>query len=131
MGGWANRWFGDAWALSAAAIIGPPYAILGLAPRVGPITGGQELLVTGKGFEAGANATVRFAAGKKNVEVYGTCVDDATVAVTTPSYETVSGGAGEGASRAQPPITARGNTFLRSAPASSTCAWACVASPSR
>lgn len=89
LGGFANRWFGDVWSLAAASIIGPPYAILGLRPHHGPITGGQELFIDGMCFEAGASAAVRFISGKKFVEAIGTCVDEETVTVATPPLDAV------------------------------------------
>ena len=44
-GGWANKWNNEAHALTVAPIVGPPYAVLGLKPNIGPITGGQRLIV--------------------------------------------------------------------------------------
>jgi dynein heavy chain len=91
-GGWANRWFNDAWALPVASIIGPPYAVLGLAPAIGPITGKQQLRIEGRGFEPGASANVRFLLGKKFVDASGTATSSKEIEVSTPSYESVGPG---------------------------------------
>jgi dynein heavy chain len=91
-GGWANRWHNDAWALPVASIVGPPYAVLGVEPSFGPITGGQTLVITGQGFEPGAMVSVRFINGKRFVEATGECKSTTEVHVTTPSYESVGPG---------------------------------------
>jgi dynein heavy chain, axonemal len=96
-GGWANRWFNDAWALPVASIIGPPYAVLGVEPNIGPITGNQKIVIKGMGFlhggEVGQQATVRFINGKKYAEASGTCVSATEIEVLTPPYDTFGPGA--------------------------------------
>ena len=62
-GGWANRWLGDLHFADVSAIVGPPYAVLGLTPLIGPVMGGTEITITGLRFRAG-NIVVRFSAGK-------------------------------------------------------------------
>jgi len=91
-GGWANRWFNDAWALPVASIIGPPYAVLGVRPTIGPITGGQKMVVEGMGFESGANATVRYVMGKRFVDATGTATSAREIDVVTPSFQTYGPG---------------------------------------
>lgn len=91
-GGWANRWFGDAHALAVTPVVGPPYAVLGIKPSIGPITGNQKVTIMGMGFEPNQSAMVRFTTGKKFVEAAGTAVSDTEVVVTTPSYENVGPG---------------------------------------
>jgi len=91
-GGWANRWYGDATALNVAQVVGPPYAIMGAAPALGPIIGGQKLLVKGLGFEPGKPATVRFTMGRKFVEAVGTALSAEELEVVTPSFEHVAPG---------------------------------------
>lgn len=38
-GGWSSNWLNDMWSLSVGSITGPPYAIFGLKPKLGPLTG--------------------------------------------------------------------------------------------
>jgi dynein heavy chain len=85
-GGWANRWFNDCYALPVASIIGPPYAVLGVEPAIGPITGGQKIVVRGQGFEAGAACNVRFLSGKRFADAAGVCLSATEIEVVTPSY---------------------------------------------
>jgi len=91
-GGWANRWHNDAHALSVAPIVGPPYAVLGLRPKIGPITGNQPLIVEGMGFEPKTPSTVRFIMGKKFVEAPGEAKSTTEMEVTTPSFEHIGPG---------------------------------------
>lgn len=92
-GGWAHRWMNDAWALPVGGLVGPPYAVLGLEPAHGPITGAQPLVVRGKGFEPGVSASVRFALGKRSVEAVGTCRSDSEIELQTPAFEPTGPGA--------------------------------------
>ena len=34
VGGWANRWYNDVYSLSVKSIVGPPYAVLDVSPKV-------------------------------------------------------------------------------------------------
>lgn len=34
-GGWANRWFDDLYILDVGSVVGPPYAIMGIKPKIG------------------------------------------------------------------------------------------------
>lgn len=92
-GGWANRWFNDAWALPVASIIGPPYAVLGVEPAIGPVTGQQKITVKGQGFETGNNCTVRFLSGRKHADASGMCVSATAIEVVTPSFDALGPGA--------------------------------------
>ena len=91
LGGWANKWLGDTWALPVGGLVGPPYAVLSLEPRMGPVTGGQSLLVRGAGFDAaGGAAAVRFllgGSGKRTVEAQGVCRSDTEIELTTPAFD--------------------------------------------
>ena len=59
-GGWANRWFGDIHALDVGSVVGPPYAIMGIEPSIGPITGQQQVNIEGIDFVDTPSVTVRF-----------------------------------------------------------------------
>ena len=86
-GGFANRWFNDVNVMNVASVIGPPYAITGIEPNIGPVTGGTTLTITGLGFDEGSSATVRFTLGKKFVDATGTCTSPTTVSVVSPGFE--------------------------------------------
>jgi len=58
-------------ALKVNMITGPPYAIYGLEPKMGPLTGKTKIRITGDGFKE-TSIIVRFDAGfKTNPEVSG------------------------------------------------------------
>ncbi len=69
------------------SVIGPPYAITGIEPNIGPVTGGTTLTVSGLGFEEGQSVTVRFTLGKKFVDATGTCTSPTTLTVVSPGFE--------------------------------------------
>ena len=50
-GGWCNNWLGDVHALSVSLITGPPYAIYGIKPQLGPLTGKTKVIINGDGFK--------------------------------------------------------------------------------
>jgi hypothetical protein len=74
---------------SGCSVIGPPYAITGIQPAEGPVTGNTQLFVRGIGFEEGQPATVRFTFGKKFVEATGVCVSSTMISVNSPGFEHV------------------------------------------
>lgn len=49
-GGWKNDWLNDMWSLNVSTITGPPYAIFGMEPKLGPLTGKTRTTLTGDGF---------------------------------------------------------------------------------
>ena len=91
-GGWANRWYNDAAALTLSPVVGPPYCVLGVEPTLGPITGGTPVKITGMGFEPGTTATIRFTYGRKFVKAVGKAVSDTLVEVESPSFEHIAPG---------------------------------------
>jgi hypothetical protein len=50
-GGWSNEGLGDLWSLNVSQIVGPPYAIRGIKPNKGPLTGNTKVKIEGVGFE--------------------------------------------------------------------------------
>jgi len=50
-GGWSNKWLGDMWSLNISNITGPPYAIFGIKPKLGPLTGKTLVKISGEGFK--------------------------------------------------------------------------------
>ena len=59
-GGWANNWLDDMWALNVGSITGPSYAIFGIEPKMGPLTGNTDIIITGAGFRDSSNIIVIF-----------------------------------------------------------------------
>lgn len=85
-GGWANRWLGDLHAANVSSIVGPPYALLDLKPKIGPVMGGTEITISGLRFRGG-NIVVKFSAGRNEATSEGEFVDETTVKVRTPNFE--------------------------------------------
>ena len=59
-GGWNGEWHGDMISMDISNIVGPPYAIMGLEPETGPITGGVPIIIRGIDFVDSDQITVRF-----------------------------------------------------------------------
>lgn len=68
-------------------IVGPPYAIYELKPKLGPLTGKTKIKITGDGFKDSQNIIVRFQAGKNFEEVPGVFVSEKEMWCETPSFE--------------------------------------------
>ncbi|RHX98957.1 hypothetical protein DYB25_012806, partial [Aphanomyces astaci] len=84
-GGWANLWFNDVFSLDVSCVVGPPYAITGVRPSFGAITGGLLLILEGIDFTP-KPVIVRFSCRKGTIDVPGTYVTDQTLTVTTPDF---------------------------------------------
>ncbi|KAF0682585.1 Aste57867_25292 [Aphanomyces stellatus] len=84
-GGWANLWFNDLFSLDVSCVVGPPYAITGVRPSFGAITGGLVLTLEGIDF-ANKPVVVRFSCRKGTIDVPGTYVNDQTLTATTPDF---------------------------------------------
>ena len=59
-GGWNGEWYGDMISMDIGNIVGPPYAIMGLEPDVGPVTGGVPITIRGIDFVKSDQITIRF-----------------------------------------------------------------------
>lgn len=92
-GGWANRWYGDMYTLDVGSVVGPPYAIMNIDPKMGPITGGTHLTVIGIDFINTPAVVVRFSTRKGAQDVAGKYVTDTEIVCETPSF--VGLGAGD------------------------------------
>ena len=86
-GGWENRWYNDAYLLPIGGVAGPPYAIGGIEPAIGPITGGTKVTITGQGFVKGQSVSVKFQHGRRSAESSGTVVSETEVSVLAPSFQ--------------------------------------------
>lgn len=86
-GGWSNAWLQDMYQINVSTIIGPPYAIYKVKPKLGPLTGKTKITIEGDGFKDSQNIVVRFATGKFVEEVQGIYVDEKTLTCESPSFE--------------------------------------------
>ena len=85
-GGWANRWFSDVHVLDVGSVVGPPYAIMGIEPKFGPVTGKSIVRIEGIDF-VDRPCLVRFAARKGVVDMPGTFVSDVEITCEAPNFE--------------------------------------------
>ena len=85
-GGWANRWFGDIHALDVGSVVGPPYAIMGIEPSIGPITGQQEVNIEGIDFVDTPSVTVRFGGKNGYLDVPGQFISPTKLTCISPDF---------------------------------------------
>ena len=57
------------WSLNVSTITGPPYAIFGIKPNLGPLTGKTKVTISGEGFKNHPNIAVKFFVMKAFAEV--------------------------------------------------------------
>ncbi len=92
-GGWSNRWHGEVFSCEISSVVGPPYNIFDIKSRewlqsIGPVTGGSDMILRGKGFTSVVGvATVRFACQKGFLDVTGEVLDDESVSIRTPNFD--------------------------------------------
>eukprot|EP01046_Picozoa_sp_COSAG06_P045692 COSAG06_NODE_6355_length_2971_cov_1.436630_1_plen_513_part_10 len=88
-GGWSDDLHSDIHSLDVSMIVGPPYAVMGIVPQIGPVDGGSEVIIQGVGFEDTPMITVRFAFGKGDTfaEAPGVFVSPTEIKCTTPNFE--------------------------------------------
>jgi dynein heavy chain len=93
-GGWANRWFDDLYILDVGSVVGPPYAIMGIKPKIGPITGGQEISIEGLDFVRSNYVVIRFSSRAKGgqMEVAGEFVSSTLVKCISPDFMDIGSG---------------------------------------
>jgi dynein heavy chain len=86
-GGWANKWFDDVYCLDVGCIVGPPYAILDIEPKLGPVTGGTKCVIQGIDFIPSVSIIVRFSLKKKgSFDVKGTFVSTTEIHCEAPNF---------------------------------------------
>ena len=91
-GGWANRWFGDIHSLDVGTVVGPPYAIMGIEPSIGPITGQQEVKIEGIDFVDTPSVIVRYACKNGYLDVPGQYVSATQVTCVSPDFSELGSG---------------------------------------
>uniref|UniRef100_A0A7S2QUS9 Uncharacterized protein n=1 Tax=Triparma pacifica TaxID=91992 RepID=A0A7S2QUS9_9STRA len=83
-GGWANEWYNDVYMLDVGSVVGPPYAIMDIYPKLGPITGNTPIEITGIDFVNTADVVVRFATKKAYVDVKGVYSSQTKITCVSP-----------------------------------------------
>ncbi len=92
-GGWSNCWHGEVYSCEVSSVVGPAYNIFSIQSNewnqpIGPVTGGSQMILHGKGFSSClGTATVRFTCLKGFLDVTGEVLDDERVSVCTPNFE--------------------------------------------
>ena len=93
-GGWNNGWMNDLYTLDVSKIVGPSYAITGIDPPLGQISGGVPITITGVGFTQ-MSCTIFFTPGnqpaigsasKSAPSVSGTFVSETELTALTPDF---------------------------------------------
>lgn len=106
--GWANQWYDDTntlYTLNVGRIVGPPYTVNALEPRVGPVTGGILVRIEGVDFVNKLPIVVRFATRRHFVDAEGEFVNDGELLCTLPSFEKC------GPSDVQVRVSIKGDSF--------------------
>ena len=67
---------------------GPPYAIMDIIPKMGPVTGGTEIIIVGIDLVNTKDVTVRFGNFAKNyIDVSGTYISKTKISVISPDFQ--------------------------------------------
>lgn len=74
------------WSLNVSTITGPAYAIFGIKPKLGPLTGKTKVTILGEGFKQSTNIIVKFFAGKQYQEVSAKYESDKELSAETPAF---------------------------------------------
>lgn len=85
-GGWSDQWHCDLYSLDVGNVVGPPYAITDMVPRMGPITGGTNIIIHGIDFVNTADVVVRFGTKRQYVDVPGTFINQTKLSCVSPDY---------------------------------------------
>lgn len=95
-GGWADEWLADLYTLDVGNIVGPPYAITDMIPRMGPVTGGTDINIFGIDFVNTVNVVVRFGNHRNAVDVPGVFVSQTKIKCVSPNSSKLALIAGSG-----------------------------------
>lgn len=85
-GGWSNQWLGDMYSLDVGNIVGPPYAITDMIPKMGPITGGTEVTISGIDFINTTDVVVRFGSPRAYIDVPGIFLSQTKIECVSPDF---------------------------------------------
>ena len=82
-----RRWLGDLWICRVKDVVGPPYSIHDIEPKIGAVTGNSLCTIRGMGFEnVKGDAGVAVCCPKGQIEVPATVKSDTEMEFTTPDY---------------------------------------------
>ena len=81
-GGWSGNYLNDIWELNISSITGPDYSISDLHPKLGPVTGGTQIEISGDGFVGNKSFKVCFYTGRPNRH----SIDVAAKLITVPEH---------------------------------------------
>jgi len=85
-GGWADRWFDDLYTLDVGGIVGPPYAITDMIPKMGPVTGGTSIAIFGIDFINTQDVIVRFGNARNSADVQGRFLSQTKIQCISPDF---------------------------------------------
>ena len=85
-GGWSGKYMNDMFEINVNAITGPPYAIYGIEPQLGPITGNTLCVITGEGFVPNRSYVVEFNTGKYQPTSGARYVSPTQIECQTPDF---------------------------------------------
>ena len=85
-GGWSDHWHDDVYTLDVGNIVGPPYAITDMIPKMGPVTGGTNVNIMGIDFTNTTDVVVRFGNRRQSAEVKGVFVNQSKITCVSPDY---------------------------------------------
>ena len=71
--------------LDVGNIVGPPYAITDMFPKMGPVTGGTDITIFGIDFVNTPNVVVRFGNHRCSVDVPGVYVSQTRLTCVSPN----------------------------------------------
>ena len=81
-GGWSGNYLNDIWELNISSITGPDYSISDINPKLGPVTGGTQIEISGEGFVGNKTFKALFYTGKPNQKP----IDSPAKLVTLPDH---------------------------------------------
>lgn len=85
-GGWSQCWHDELYTLDVGNIVGPPYAITGITPKMGPITGGTNVTLLGIDFINTVDVVVRFGDKRFFIDVPGTFISQTKISCISPDF---------------------------------------------
>lgn len=85
-GGWSDHWHDDMYTLDVGNIVGPPYAITDMVPKLGPVTGGTPITIMGIDFINTTDVVVRFGNRRQSADVKGVFVNQSKITCVSPDY---------------------------------------------
>jgi dynein heavy chain len=86
-GGWSDRWHDDLYTLDVGNIVGPPYAITDMIPKLGPVTGGTHIIIVGIDFVNTNDVIIRFGNSRNSIDIQGVFVTQTKITCVSPDFQ--------------------------------------------